>query len=230
MIIVAVLGMAGCGGLKETPETDAAFDAYEAAIRQSIAHKKGHISVLTENVDTVIEKKSTVGVIEYEFSTDAENRVSFTREDYTDGVPVASYKGDGKKAYQLDKATGEWKDVTEESAEFLVHDTNYMNTLSLFRIDSNFNYSTYFLEELVMEEKDGEKVIKFTLANDAVTDMMEFSDSREISREMASQTRTYYVNKEGDISKIIIDTLQNIRYEGKEGTLSSKLTITPKYE
>lgn len=232
VIAIALLlpGLTGCSTFKDTPETDAAFAAYEAAVSQTVGHKSGIITVVTENKDTAIENKETLGVIDYEFTTDAEGKVTFTRNDYTDGLPVAAYKGDGKAAYQMNMETEEWVDVTEESAAMLTHDTNYMNTLSLFRIDNGFRYSKQFFESVTMQETAGEKVITFTFKNDAVTGMLEYSDVRGIKREQASQTRTYYVNEAGDISKIVIDTVQNIKYEGKTGILSTKITVTTKYE
>lgn len=230
MILLILLSFAGCNTFEDTPETDAAFAAYEAAVLQSIGHKKGSITVLTENNDTAIENKETVGVIEYSFSTDEEDRVTYERNDYTNGEPVAAYKADGQKAYQMDLASGEWQDVTESGTALLNHQTNYMNTLSLFRIDNNFRYSKHFLESVTMEEAAGEKIIVFTLKNDKVTDMLEFSDQRKIKREMSSQTRSYYIDEKGDIQKIVIDTLQNVTYQGKSGTLSSKITVTTQYE
>ena len=230
VIVIILLSFGGCSTFEDTPETDAAFAAYEAAVLQSIGHKKGAVTVLTENKDTVVENKETVGVIEYSFSTDDQDRVTFERNDYTNGEPVAAYKADGEKAYQMDMASGEWKDVTESSSTLLNHQTNYMNTLSLFRIDNNFRYSKHFLESVTMEEAAGEKIIVFTLKNDKVTDMLEFSDQRKIKREMSSQTRSYYIDEKGDIQKIVIDTLQNVTYKGKSGTLSSKITVTTQYE
>lgn len=230
VIVIILLSFGGCSTFEDTPETDAAFAAYEAAVLQSIGHKKGAVTVLTENKDTVVENKETVGVIEYSFSTDDQDRVTFERNDYTNGEPVAAYKADGEKAYQMDLASGEWKDVTESSSTLLNHQTNYMNTLSLFRIDNNFRYSKHFLESVTMEEAAGEKIIVFTLKNDKVTDMLEFSDQRKIKREMSSQTRSYYIDEKGDIQKIVIDTLQNVTYKGKSGTLSSKITVTTQYE
>ncbi len=230
IITLFLLGLTGCNTFEDTPETDAAFAAYEAAVVQTVAHKKGVISVVTENKDTAIENKETLGVIDYEFSTDEEGKVTFLRNDYTDGVAVASYKGDGKTAYQMNMETEEWVDVTEESGAMLIHDTNYMNTLSLFRIDNGFRYSKQFFESVVLAESGNEKVITFTLKNDAVTGMLEYSDVRGIKRQLASQTRTYYVNEAGDIYKIVIDTVQDIKYEGKTGMLSTKITVTTKYE
>ena len=230
IISMSLFSFTGCSTFEDTPETDAAFAAYEAAVLQSVGHKKGAITVLTENCDTVIENKETVGVIEYSFTTDEDDRVTFERNDYTNGEPVAAYKADGKKAYQMDLQSGEWQDVTESSRALLNHRTNYMNTLSLFRIDNNFKYSKHFLESVTMEEAAGEKVIVFTLKGDKVTDMLEFSDQRKMQREMASQTRSYYVNAKGDVQKIVIDTLQNVTYQGKGGILSSKITVTTQYE
>lgn len=230
IIFLILISFSGCNTFEDTPETDAAFAAYESAILQSMDHKKGSITVLTENEDTAVENKETVGVIEYSFSVDEEDRVTFERNDYTNGEPVAAYKADGEKAYQMDLASGEWQDVSESSIALLNRRTNYMNTLSLFRIDNNFKYSKHFLESVTMEEAAGEKVVVFTLKNDKVTDMLEFSDQRKIKREMSSQTRSYYINEKGDIQKIVIDTLQNVTYKGKSGTLSSKITVTTQYE
>ncbi len=225
-----LLGLTGCSTFEDTPETEAAFAAYEAAVTQTIAHKSGIVTVVTNNKDTAVENKETLGVIDYEFSTDEEGKVTFTRNDYTDGVPVAAYKGDGKAAYQMNMETEEWVDVTEESAAMLSHDTNYMNTLSLFRIDNGFRYSKQFFESVVMEASAGEKIITFTFKNKAITDMLEYSDVRGIKRQQASQVRSYHINEAGDIYKIVIDTVQDIKYEGKTGKLSTLITVTTKYE
>ncbi len=224
-----LLGLCSCDGFEDTPETDAAFAAYEAAVMQSIAHKKGAITVVTENKDT-IEETETLGVIEYSFTADERDRVSFERNDYTNNELVASYYGDGTSAYQMDFTSGEWVDVTEDSKIMLDHKTNYMNSLSLFRIDNQFRYSKHFYESVTMEEAEGEKVITFTLKNKAVTDMLEFSDEKGIRREMANQYRAYHVNKAGDIYKIVINTLQNVVYQGTEGTLSNVITVNLNYQ
>lgn len=229
LAVLLLLGLCACDTFEDTPETDAAFAAYEAAVSQSVAHKKGAITVVTENEDTIQDTK-TLGVIEYNYTTDDSNKVSFERNDYTDNELVASYYGDGTAAYQMDFTTGEWVDVTKDSKIMLDHDTNYMNTLSLFRIDNNFRYSKHFYESVTMEEKDGEKIITFTLKNKAVTDMLDFSDEQEIKREMAKQYRAYYVNEAGDVYKIVIDTLQNVDYKGEKGTLSNVITVNVNYE
>lgn len=229
MTVVLLLGLCSCNTFQDTPETQAAFDAYEAAVKQSIAHKKGSITVETKNKDT-IENTESLGVIDYDFTTDEKGKVSFERRDYTDGALVASYYGDGAKAYQMDMETEQWLDVTKDSKEMLDHDTNYMNTLSLFRIDNQFRYSKHFYESLTMTEEAGKKTIVFTLKSKAVTKMFEFSDEREIRRNMAGQTRTYYVSDSGDLEKIVIDTLQDVVYKGKEGQLANTITVTMDYE
>lgn len=229
MCAALLLGLCSCNTFQDTPETDAAFDAYEAAIRQSIEHKKGSMTVLTENKDT-IEDTESLGVIEYSYTTDENNKVSFERNDYTNGELVASYYGDGTAAYQMDLTTEEWVDVTEDSAAMLDHEDNYMNSLSLFRIDNKFRYSKHFYESVTMEEAEGEKVITFTLKNSAVTKMLSYSDEREIKRNMSSQHRTYYVNEAGNVYKIVIDTVQEVVYKGAEGTLTNVITVNIDYE
>lgn len=230
LITALLLSLCSCSTFKDTPETDAAFAAYEEAVRQTVAHKRGSITVVTETKDTVLENTESLGVIEYSFVTDENSRVSFERNDYTNGELVASYYGDGAAAYQMDLSSGEWTDVTETSGEMLSHDTNYMNTLSLFRIDHNFRYSKHFYESVAMEEAQGERVITFTLKGSAVTDMLSYSDERGIRRNMSSQYRSYYVNEAGDLYKIVVDTLQDITYKGSSGTLSNVITVNLDYE
>ena len=229
LVIALLLGLCSCNTFEDTPETEAAFAAYEAAVKQSIAHKKGSMTVETKNKDT-IENTDTLGVIDYDFTTDESGLVSFERNDYTDGVLVASYYGDGTKAFQMDLETEKWVDVTKDSKAMLKHDTNYMNTLSLFRIDNEFRYSKHFYDSLTMTEEEGKKVITFTLKSSAVTKMFEYSDEREIRRNMASQTRSYYVNEAGDLEKIVSDTMQDVLYKGTEGTLTNVITVTMDYE
>ncbi|MBQ6824306.1 MAG: hypothetical protein IJP27_06620 [Clostridia bacterium] len=229
LLVGMLLGLCSCNSFKDTPETDAAFDAYEAAVRQTIAHKKGALTVVTENKDTV-ENTETLGVIEYTFATDEENKVSFERNDFTNGDLVASYYGDGVAAFQMDMTSGEWVDVTEESKAMLSHDQNYMNTLSLFRIDNQFRYSKHFYQSVTMEEAGEERIVTFTLKNKAVSDMFSFSDEREIRRTQSAQSRSYYINSEGNLSKIVIDTQQDVVYKGTEGKLSNVITVTMNYD
>jgi hypothetical protein len=228
LLAVLLLNLTACNTFVDTPQTDAAFAAYEAAISQSIAHKSGSITVVTENADTV-EGTESLGVIEYTYTTNDENKVTFERNDYTNGELVASYYANGTTAYQMDLTTQEWVDVTEDSAQMLNHDDNYMNSLSLFRIDNKFRYSKHFYQAVNMEESGGEKVITFTLKNSAITKMLSYSDEREIKRNMASQYRSYYINEAGDVYKIVIDTVQDIVYKGTAGTLSNCITVNIEY-
>ncbi len=223
--------LCGCNlfvNFEDTPETDAAFAAYEAAIKQSIAHDSGEILITTKNTDS-IEGTETNGTIDYTYSIDEEGRVSFERVDYTNGEKVASYYGDGQSAYELDMETGKWLDATEALKPFLDRDQNTMNTLALFRIDSNFKYNKRFYESIKRTESDGDQVITVELKSSEITDMMSYSDEREIQREMASQTRSYYVNQSGDIYKIVVDSVQNVLYKGDPGVLSSVMTVDIKY-
>lgn len=225
MLIVMLLGLCSCDQFEDTPETDAAFAAYEAAITQTVLRKSGSVSVQTVNKDTM-EETENIGVIEYNFSTDEESRVTFDRNDYTNGELVASYYGDGEKAYQMDLTTDQWVDVTESSAAMLNHETNYMNTLSLFRIDNGFRYSKRFFESVTMSNgEDGGKIVTFTLKNSVVNDMFSYTDDRSLRREQAHQSRSYYINSQGDLYKIVIDSTQNVSYEGKSGTLSNLITV-----
>lgn len=230
IMILLLLGLCGCEDFEDTPETDAAFAAYEEAVKQTIAHKKGYMSVVTRYEDTVVEKTESLGVIEYSFSTDQDNKVTFERNDFTNGQAVASYRSDGKKAYQLEMESGEWVDVTEANGQMLEHDQNIFNTLSLFRIDSGLNYSKRFFESVSMEEAEGEKIITFVIKNEELNSMFELSDEKEIRREMTGQTRKFYVNEKGDIYQITIDTTQNITYKGDSGTLKNLITVTMNYE
>ncbi len=228
--LMLLLSLCGCDRFEDTPATDAAFDAYEAAVAQSITHNKGEITVVTENTDTVIDNKKTLGVIEYSYQLDDEKNVIFERNDFTDDKLVASYYSkDGKSAYQMNFESGDWEDVTEDSRQMLKHETNIFNNLSLFRIDNNFRYSKRFYESVEMKEAEGEKVITFKLKNSAVTDMLAFADKREIRREMSAQSRSYYVNEKGDLYKIVIDTVQDITYKQDKGRLSTLLTVHINY-
>lgn len=230
LIVAALLSFCGCDQFEDTPETDAAFAAYEAAVRQSVAHKKGQISVRTENKDTVSENADSIGIIEYSFTADEQGKVSFERNDFTNGEAVASYYGDGKAAYQMDMTSGKWVDVTGTAGAMLDHEQNIFNTLSLFRIDNNFRYSKRFYQSISMEEAEGEKVITVVIKNKELDAMFEMWDEKEIRREMAHQTRQFYVDEKGDFEKIVIETLQNVTYQGKSGTLSNKIEVLLNYE
>ena len=225
LIFILVLGLCSCDRFEDTPETDAAFAAYEEAIKRIIACKSGTVSVQTVNKDT-LENTESVGVIEYSYITDENSRVSFDRKDYTNGELVASYYGDGTAAYQMDLTTDEWIDVTETSGDMLEHDKNYMNTLSLFRIDSDFRYSKQYYESVVLEEvEEGGRVITFTIKSSVISDMFSYTDDREMKREMTHQYRSYYVDASGELYKIVIDSSQNVSLSGKEGVLSNVITV-----
>ena len=229
-VFVMLAVLCGCNRFEDTPETDAAFAAYEEAVKQSINHKKGAIKVTTVNEDTVEPQNNSTGVIEYTFETDEAGAVSFRRDDITNGDLVASYKTEGAKVLQLDLPSGEWLDVTEDSKAMLKHSTNYFNTLSLFRIDHNFRYSKHFLESVVAEETEKGEAVIFTLKSKAVTEMFSYSDERQIRREQASQVRSFYIDEKGDLEKIVIDSVQNVEYKGTPGRLKNLITIELTYE
>lgn len=229
MLLVAAMLLGLCSCFRDTPETKAAFAAYEAAVKQSIAHKKGSIIVETKNIDTVLNTESLV-VTDYDFVTDENDKVSFERNDYNDGALAASYYADGKKAYQMNLETDQWVDVTEDSKEMLNHHTNYMNTLSLYRIDNNFSYSKHFYKSLTMKEEGEQKVITFVLKSSAISQMFEMSDKRGLKRTMSAQSRSYYVGKSGDLEKIVINMEQDVVYKGQKGTLTNVITVTMDYE
>ncbi len=225
ILAALIIGLSSCYSFKETPETDAAFSAYESAIKKTVTRMSGSVSVQTVNKDTLNNTES-VGIIEYSFSTNEERKVSFERQDYTNGELVASYYGDGEKAFQMDLTTDQWIDVTKNSLPMLTHDTNYMNTLSLFRIDNGFRYSKRYLDTLTMEEgEDGEKIITFTLKGDVISDAFSYVDNKKMKREMTHQSRSYYVNAEGDLYKIVIDSSQDVSLGEKKGTLSGIITV-----
>ncbi len=230
IIFMLLIGLCGCNQFQDTPETDAAFAAYEAAVRQTIAQKAGEITVVTKNQDTVVEKTESLGVIEYSFRVDDQNRVSFERNDFTNDEMVASYYGDGKAAYQMDFSTDQWIDVTNVSGDMLDHEKNIFSTLSLFRIDHNFRYSKRFYKSVAMEEAEGEKIITVVIKNSELDQMFSMTDEKGIRREMASQTRKYYIDDQGIISKIMIDTAQKITYKGNSGILTNLITVTLDYE
>ena len=225
MLAACLVGLCSCSSFEDTPETDAAFAVYEDAILKTVSQKSGTVSVQTVNKDTLNQTES-VGIIEYEFVTNEKDRVTFERNDYTNGQAVASYYGDGEKAYQKDMTTEEWVDVTAESAQMLVHQTNYLNILSLFRVDNNFRYSKKFFESLVMEEgEEGGKIVTFTLKSSVLNEMFAQFDDRKLKREQTHQTRSYYVDGQGELYKIVIDSSQNVSLDGKEGVLSNVITV-----
>ena len=230
MIVLMTVGLCSCDRFEDTPETDAAFAAYEAAIQKILACKSGTVSVQTVNKDTLENTEST-GVIEYSFSTDESDKVNFERNDYTNGELVASYYGDGVSAYQLDLSTDQWVDVTESSEDMLNHKKNYMNTLSLFRIDSDFRYSKRYYESVVMEDgNDGGKIITVTLKSSVISDMFSYTDDRDLKREMTHQHRSYYLDAQGELYKIEIDSSQNVSINGTSGVLSNLITVLVDFE
>ncbi len=225
LLISTLLCLCACDRFEDTPETDAAFAAYESAVRKMLDYKAGSVSVQTVNKDTLHQTES-VGVIEYSFSSNPESRVSFERNDYTNGQLVASYYGDGNNAYQMDLTTDEWLDVTKDSAAMLVHQTNYFNTLALFRIDNNFTYSKRYYESVEMQDgEDGGKVVSFTLKSSAISDMFHYTDAKNMKREMTHQSRAYHINTDGDLYKIVIDSSQNVSIDDQKGVLSSTITV-----
>lgn len=222
--VFMILSLASCSTLEITDEMQNAMDEYLSAVAKSEIKTMGKIKVESVLDDNAIEFKKTKSVIDYSFEV-VDEKVKFERVDYLDDKENAKYTSDGEKVLAYDYNSLEWTDKTAENKQFLSSKNNPFVTLSLFRVDSNKKIRKEYLTDIKSYEKDGEKVIEFTLKNSAVSEVLGLHKANGIVRESTKHTRSYYINQEGYISKIVIFATQDIISNGEVGKYSSEMTV-----
>lgn len=223
-IICCLFLCASCSSFKFSPETEVYRDEYLTAVEKATKYDHGEIKVTTVSVDDVIEFKTTESIINYNYTVKNGN-VSFVREDYVNGTLNSKIESDGESVKQFDLTSEEWIEKTEENALFLSADKNPFTTLSLFRVDNNKKIKTSYLSE-INKKKDGEStIIEFVLNDKAVSTVLGYTKADGIVRNSAGHTRSYYISSDGDITKIVIESYQDVLNNGKEGKYTSIMTV-----
>ena len=229
IISVSVLILlSSCSSLKITEHMQEGIDVYTEAVTKSESREEGTVSVLSVVDDNAIEFKHTESLIECDYTV-SEGKVNFSRTDYLNGEMTLQYQCDGNTVMCLDKKTNEWTDKTEENYSFISPQTNPLITLSLFRVDSNKKINTNHITDIQYNstpDQDGNVTVQFTLKNSTITDIMGYNKVKGIVRNSAGHVRTYYIDSDGYISKIVISAVQKIYNNGKEGYYTTEMTVT----
>lgn len=224
IIVVLMLSLSSCNSFKITDEMQTSVDKYISAVSSFSENLSGSLKVTTVIEDNAIEYKTTESVIEYEYTVNDE-KVSFLRKDYLNGKENASYKSDGEKVMSFDYELEDWVDKTEENTAFLSVKNNPFITLSLFRIDNDYKVKANYLSNIT-ERADGEySVVEFTLKDSTVSTVLGYNKVDGIVRNSAGHTRSYYINSNGELEKIVIVALQEVFNNGKEGSYKSTITV-----
>ena len=222
---VVLICCTSCSSLEITDEMQQAMDKYISAVSLSEAKTSGKVTFSSVINDNALEFKTTETVVDYEYKVN-DGVVSFTRIDTVDGVENSKYISDGITVQKYNYESGEWSDVTEENNDYLAPDTNPFITLSLFRVDSKKKIRTDYLTDITMSQQNGVTAVCFTLKDSTVSDVLDFYKADGIVRESAGHNRTYYINSEGYIEKIVISTVQKIISNGEAGEYTTEMIVT----
>lgn len=222
--LVVILSMSSCNSLKITEEMQAAIDMYISAVEKSMKRTEGEMTVTSKLDDSAVEFKTTESVIEYSFNVENE-KVIYERVDKLNGQENAKYKCDGTKVEAYNFETQTWEDKTEANEAFLKVDTNPLVSLSLFRVDSNLKVRTDYMTDIKSYSEDDFTVVEFTLDDSTVSDILQYSKADGIVRKSAGHTRSYYIDENGYISKIIVSTVQLFYSNGEEGVYTTEMTV-----
>ena len=224
LIIACMCLCTSCSSFKFSPETEGYRDEYLNAVAKAEKAISGEIKVTSVLVDEAIEFKTTESIIDYKYSIN-DGKVVFEREDYVDGKLSSKFESDGNSVKQFDLTDEKWVDKTEENAVFLLADKNPFATLSLFRVDNNKKVKTSYLSD-VRKRTDGEyTVIEFVLNDKSVSTVLGYTKADGIVRNSAGHTRSYFINSDGDLCKIVIEANQDVINNGKQGKYNSLMTV-----
>ncbi len=224
IICVILFSLSSCDSFKITDDMQVSVDKYISAVSSFTEKISGNLKVTSVIEDNAIEFKTTESIIEYDYTIN-DKKVSFSRKDYSDKKETASFKTDGDKILSFDYTTQEWIDKTEENASFLTVENNPFVTLSLFRIENNYKVKASYLSNIV-EKVEGEyTVVEFTLKDSTVSTVLGYNKADGIVRNSAGHTRSYYINSNGELEKIVIVALQDVVNNGDEGTYKSTITV-----
>ena len=222
--VVLILCLSSCNSFKITDEMQMSVDKYVSAVTAFTNKSSGKLNITSVIEDNAIEFKTIESKIEYEYSVLGDN-VSFLRKDYLDGKENASFKTENDKVMSFDYDSQEWVDKTQENETFLTVKNNPFVTLSLFRIENNFKVKSNYLSNIT-EKKEGEfTVVEFALKDSTVSTVLGYNKADGIVRNSAGHTRSYYINSDGELKKIVIVALQDVVNNGEEGKYKSTITV-----
>ena len=224
LIVCCLLLCTSCSSFKFSPETEAYRDEYLEAVEKAENAASGEITVSSLLVDEAIEFKTTESRIDFKYTVE-NKKVLFEREDYLDGELSAKYKSDGKIVESFDLSSEKWVDKTEENAVFLSADKNPLTTLSLFRVDNNNKVKTSYLSDVKKRTEGEYSVIEFVLNDKSVSTVLGYTKADGIVRNSAGHVRSYYINSDGELCRIVIKALQDVINNGKQGKYDSTMTV-----
>lgn len=226
LVVISVLCLllcSSCSGLELTPEMEECIEIYTAAVDKAEQAASGKITVTSVAEDNAIEFKTTESVIVFSYTV-SDGKVSFERVDTVDGAESAKYSCDGTTVNSYED--GAWVDKTEENTAFLSADTNPLTTLSLFRVDNDKKIRTDYLSDIQRRTEDGFTVIDFILKDSSVSTVLGYTKADGIVRQSAGHTRSYYIDSEGELCKIVINAVQQVLNNGEAGEYKTSMTVT----
>ena len=219
--------LSGCNNFDDTPESNAALDAYIEAVKKSLERKSSTARIDVYISDNIIENTEKQSEIIFKYSINDEGLVSFEREDYTNNELTAQYRSDGYKVETFDMQSNQWVDSTEQNKAFLSEKTNSITNMQLFRVDNNLKINKRFLSTASISEwENGGVCVKIVLDDKQVSNVMELYEAKGYIRKSSGQTREYYINDQGIITMIKINTSQQIQHNAEFGSIVNNMTIT----
>ena len=210
-VLLLFTGCAGAG-YEKTDATEAAKNAYIAAVQKNTDQTAGHYDVKIVCDDTAIQHKKSSERYTYDYTVDESGGESFVYTSFDEnGTVTDKYETKDGKVYAADGTE------SKEFGNYLSHKTNPISRLTLFRMDANFKFHEASISEIRMEEKDGKKVITVVFHPDKLTSLS-IKNTSKLKRIITSHTRTYTV-EDGFLTAIHIHDEENAVYEGEKGTI-----------
>ncbi len=222
--LICVMLCSSCSNFKFTPQMQECIDIYLDAIEKNETKTSGHITVTSVADDNAIEYKRTESVINFDYSI-TDGKVSYQRNDCLNGKTVAEYKCDGQRVLCYDENTNSWIDKTEQNKAFLSSKSNPLTTLSLFRVDNNKKLRRSNFESITSHKDADMTVVVFTLDDSTVSTVLEYNKADGIVRESAGHTRSYYIDSDGFLRKVIVEAIQNVTSNDKISVYKTTMTV-----
>lgn len=198
--------LCGCNrpAYEKTAETEAALEAYLAAVDAQTQKSEGHIKCTMSNDDPVIDKAKRETRIDYTYNV-TDGKESFTMKSEQTGKEAVELVGKDDAVYKR-QADGTLAIVSGQYGGYLKHSTNPISTLQMFRMDANKKFQHSLITSIKKTEKEDGTYIEVTFDADQLTDQV-IKSNADVQRTMSEMKRTYVLS-DGVFTRIEVLTRQ----------------------
>ena len=224
--LIIALSLCGCShaGYEQTETTEAALEAYYAAIRESVAQREGEITISIRLEDTVVNQKTSTETYHYDYKVSDDGSEWFDYKCYDDTKKLISHYQvqDGSTVQNMIK-----EEVQADFTSYLRHNTNPISTLQMFRMDANFKVRHDTISAITMEQQGDQTLVKVSFHGDKLTGQTIKSEGG-LNRTVISHERTYTIQN-GRIIRIEIYDRENAQYDGRTGVMNTDTVVEVLY-